>query len=282
MQKEKVPWNPWSILTRSCFPWTNDWNQSRSRSLSTMGCSCRWRSHLSSVRKRILLLQEQIVAPSQKAGLWHPSSEKTFWLQPSVVYLRTFTPRSWRRTIRAHSFLEEQSMAVGIEFVFYMVEMARFPGGLLTIQTVKEEASKSLGKERGNPLFTELWRKPQTCFSRIHSILLQIDRLQLTAVYCNRWCGVKTTLQKTRFRDEKNARIWDTDWVDDDRTQSDNNIQKKRTLYLESRVRGEMQLMCKTIPLNDETSNTNDNVKTKIQRNITTKHNTNTWMCVQL
>ena len=47
--------------------------------------------------------------------------------------------------------------------------------------------------------------------SRIHSILLQIDRLQLTAVYCNRRRGVKTTPQKTRFRNVKYARIWDTD-----------------------------------------------------------------------
>ena len=30
------------------------------------------------------------------------------------------------------------------------------PGGLLKIQKVKEEASKSLGKERGDPLFTVL------------------------------------------------------------------------------------------------------------------------------
>ena len=45
---------------------------------------------------------------------------------------------------------------------------------------------------------------------RIHSILLQIDRL-LTAVYCNRPGGVKTTPQKTRFRDVKYATIWDTD-----------------------------------------------------------------------
>ena len=62
----------------------------------------------------------------------------------------------------------------------------------------------------------------------------------------------------------------------DDRTKSDYNIQKKRTLYLELRLRGEMQLTYKTIPLKDETSDTNDNVKTKIQKNINTKHNMNT------
>ena len=37
-------------------------------------------------------------------------------------------------------------------------------------------------------------------------------------------------------------------------------------------MRGEMKLTYKTIPLNDETSDTNDKVKTKIQRNINTKH----------
>ena len=41
--------------------------------------------------------------------------------------------------------------------------------------------------ERGNSLFTELWRKTSDeRLSRIHPILLQMDRLQLTAVYCNR------------------------------------------------------------------------------------------------
>ena len=60
--------------------------------------------------------------------------------------------------------------------------------------------------------------------------------------------------------------------MDDDRTKSDCNIQKKRTLHLVLRMRGEMQSTYKNIPLNDETSDTNDNVKTKIQRNINTKH----------
>ena len=106
-------------------------------------------------------------------------------------------------------------------------------------------------------LFTEPWRKPQTNgFHEFILILLQIDRLQLTAVYCNRR-GVKTTPEKTRFRDEKHARIWDTDSVDDDRTQSDYHIQKERTLYLVLRMRGEMQLTNETILMNVEASDTN-------------------------
>ena len=63
--------------------------------------------------------------------------------------------------------------------------------------------------------------------------------------------------------------------MDDDRTQSDYKIQEERTLHLVLRMRGEMQLTNKTILVDVEASDTNDNVKTKIQR-INTKHNINT------
>ena len=81
-----------------------------------------------------------------------------------------------------------------------------------------------------------------------------------------------------RFRYEKHSRIWDTDWVDDDKTQSDYNIRKERTSHLVLRLRGEVQLTNKAIFLDVEASDTNDNVKTKIQR-INTNHNMNTWAC---
>ena len=107
----------------------------------------------------------------------------------------------------------------------------------------------------------------------------------------NRWikifvwfCKDNTSQDPTRFLDVKYARIWDTDSGDDDRTKSDCNIQKKRTLYLDLRMRGEMKLTYKTFLLNVETSDTNDNVKTKINtkhmkpdNDVT--HLVNTWMC---
>ena len=63
------------------------------------------------------------------------------------------------------------------------------PGGLLNNSNkVNERGDMQKFKiERGNPLSTDLWRKPQTNgFHEFIPFLLQIDRLQLTAVYCNR------------------------------------------------------------------------------------------------
>ena len=48
-----------------------------------------------------------------------------------------------------------------------------------------------------------------------------MDRLQLTAVYCNRLGGVKTTPQMTRFRDVKVCKNLVAGEIDDHRIQSD-------------------------------------------------------------
>ena len=51
----------------------------------------------------------------------------------------------------------------------------------------------------GWPIVRRLWMKPQTCDFHNFSFLSQLDRLQLTAVCCNRREVVKTTPHKTIF-----------------------------------------------------------------------------------
>ena len=60
-----------------------------------------------------------------------------------VVYLGTFTPRSWRRTIRAYLLLQAETMEVGIEFVLYMVGMARLLVVFLQFRTSRRRQAKS-------------------------------------------------------------------------------------------------------------------------------------------
>ena len=52
-------------------------------------------------------------------------------------------------------------MEVGIEFVLHMVGMARLLVVFLKNSESQGRGKQSLGKERGDPLLTVLWRKPQ-------------------------------------------------------------------------------------------------------------------------
>ena len=55
-------------------------------------------------------------------------------------------------------------METGIEFFLHLVAMERILVVFLRIQgkTRTKRGKQRLVIERGNPLFTELWRKPQT------------------------------------------------------------------------------------------------------------------------
>ena len=142
MQKERFPKNPWPIHTRSRIPYSNDWKSSRGRSLSTMGCSCGWRSHSPFDNTRIPPLSEQMVA----------------------------------------SFKKNKSNTVPLK------HRSDFKQALSTLQQLQQKARED--------------------FHGFNTFLLQTDRVQLTAVCCNRRGGVNTTPQMTRFRDANMCNNW--------------------------------------------------------------------------
>ena len=130
----------------------------------------------------------KLVAPSQQVGRWHPTIEKTFWLQTSVVYIRTFTPRSWRTTTQANAILEVPATAIVIEFFTHLVAMERILVVFLRIQRKSRNKRQAKACDRsGQPVVYSILAKiSDEWLSRIPSILVQKYRLQLTAVYCNR------------------------------------------------------------------------------------------------
>ena len=69
--------------------------------------------------------------------------------------------------MRAHLFLQAQTMAVGIEFVLYMVELARL--------LVQGRGKQSLENEQRHAWLTLLWRKPQKMAFK-NSIYFVTDR----------------------------------------------------------------------------------------------------------
>ena len=75
--------------------------------------------------------------------------------------------------------------------------------------------------ERGDLLIAVFGKilRGKTFMSSIY--LLQMDRLQLTAVYCNRRGCVNTTPQMTRFRGAKVCSKWLQERIDDHNKQSD-------------------------------------------------------------
>ena len=171
MSKETVPRNPWPIPTRSRIPYSNDWKSSRWRTLSTMGCSCGWRSHSPFDRTRIPPLSEQ---GSNTMPLRHGLD-----FRQTFVYLATIPTRSRRRTTGAHLLLQTPTMG-GTQFVFYMVELARFMVDSLSFRKLRRRCTKYWVN---GAVFGKILRQR---LSWIQFILLQIDRLQLMAVHCNR------------------------------------------------------------------------------------------------
>ena len=83
------------------------------------------------------------------------------------------------RQLKTHTLLEVQTMEIVVEFFLHLVAMERILVVFLRFQrkSTKEDYDRTV-----RPVVYRSLAKT----SRIHSILLQIDRLQLTAVYCIR------------------------------------------------------------------------------------------------
>ena len=82
------------------------------------------------------------------------------------------------------TLLEVQTMEIVIELFLHLVAMERI---LVVFLRIQRKPTKEDYDRTGRPVvYRSLAKTSDEWLSRIHSILLQIDRLQLTAVYCNR------------------------------------------------------------------------------------------------
>ena len=104
-------------------------------------------------------------------------------------------------------------METGIEFFFHLVAMERILVVFLRIQrkSMKRMQAKVCDRTEQPIVYRTLAKTSDEWLSRIYSILLQIDRFTADGGLLLPTGGVKTTPQKTRFRDVKYARIWDSD-----------------------------------------------------------------------
>ena len=75
-------------------------------------------------------------------------------------------------------------METGIEFFLLLVAMDRILVVFLRIQ--RKSTKEDYDRTERPVVYRSLAKTSDELLSRIHSILLRIDRLQLTAVYCNR------------------------------------------------------------------------------------------------
>ena len=151
----------------------------------------------------------QVVRPCRRQGA-QPSSGITDLHAQCLA-------RLWRTTTQVHALLEVPATAIVIEFFLQLVaaEWILVVFTIIQRKSINEDARKGLrsnGATRCLQIFGEnlrhvscsIWQESSKILSRIYSILLQIDRLLLTAVYCNRRESVKTTPQQTRFRSVNN------------------------------------------------------------------------------
>ena len=150
------------------------------------------------VCRRWMILQIKIVT------IWENKCKNKFWFHLHKQDSNTMPLRNRSDSKQALSTLERLQQEAGEEpYVpiysykhkqwqlaqssvhFLHGGIGKVHGGLLIIPKVKEETSRVFN-ERRDTLFIALWRKPSEMAFSNSLILLKIDRLQLSAVYCIR------------------------------------------------------------------------------------------------
>ena len=190
-------------------------------------------------------------------------------LKEALSTLQQSKQKSRRSLTSAHVL--SQKSTNGTECFFYMVELPRFMVD-----------SWSLWKLRWR--CTKYWQNGVICWMQYLEILLdttflnsiallQMDRLQLTAVYCNRRRGgLNTTPQMTRCRGANVCSKWLQERMDDHDIQSDFNFKTGPTVTIQQLVR----YGC-VVTLHDYTTDTKDDMTSMTV--FHTEHiNTNTWV----
>ena len=117
------------------------------------------------------------------------------------------------------TFLLQTPTMGGTQFILHMVKIGKVHGGLRIIPKVKTEMHQVLS-ERGDLLLAVFEKFFGKRLSWIQVILLQIDRLQLAAVYCNRR-RCKHNTSNDPFSRCKSVQQLATEMNDDHRIQSD-------------------------------------------------------------
>ena len=120
-KKRIFPRNPWPILIGSRIPCPNDWTSSRRRPLSTMGYSCGLKITLTiSPHKNTSTIRanEGFIQISKVLILCEPDFRQAL-STPATIATRS------RRRITGALLLQTPTMG-GTQFIFHMVELARF------------------------------------------------------------------------------------------------------------------------------------------------------------
>ena len=122
--------------------------------------------------------------------------KKSFWFQTSTVYLASIATRSRRRPTSAYLPLTEINNRHRVLLLHGGI--GKVHGGLFILLKVAMEMHQVL-QARCDLLKCSNWKDFWTRLVWIQRTLLQMDRLQLTAVHCNRRVVLRQHLKRPVF-----------------------------------------------------------------------------------